>query len=529
MLAFLETGAFVGFVAPGETAVIVGGLVAGQGEISLLVLIAIVWACAVRGDLTSFVLGRRLGRGWLLRHGERLKITEERLQQVEGFFERRGGATILVGRFIGFVRPLAPFLAGAARMPLRRFLPYDVLGAGAWTATFATLGYVFWQSFDKLTHVRLARAVRVRHASSWSSAALVWLVRLRRDPERARAGAARGCDERARPAAAGARSSELAGPLWRCVGARRPAAPTSPRASAWHRLTPGRARARADDAARAAGRRRLHVLFLGEIAFEPPACRTSTAWPSDLAERRRRSTRSSTSPRSSPTSARWPVVAPIVAITASGRRCGGAGSTPSRWSSGMGLLGRSPCTSPRRPTTATRPSGGLVDADLTRLSLGPHRLRGRRWSPARPCSSAPGVGWAVRFAAVTVAWWSSWWSARRRVYLRVHYLTDVIGGAALGVAIWALVGVVALVAGYVRQNGGRAAMIDDRVTQIVIGVAALVSLVAWLTLIAVPAWRSYWRLRERVLALVMSVYVLAAFVRPGALAGGLVLWYYDRL
>ena len=71
MLAFLETGAFVGFVAPGETAVIVGGLVAGQGQISLFVLIAIVWACAVAGDVTSFFLGRRLGRDWLLRHGER--------------------------------------------------------------------------------------------------------------------------------------------------------------------------------------------------------------------------------------------------------------------------------------------------------------------------------------------------------------------------------------------------------------------------------------------------------------------------
>lgn len=72
-------------------------------------------------------------------------------------------------------------------------------------------------------------------------------------------------------------------------------------------------------------------------------------------------------------------------------------------------------------------------------------------------------------------------------------------------------------------------MLHDRVTQLVIGVAAIVSLLAWLTLIAVPAWRSYWRLRERVLALVMSVYVLAAFVLAGALAGGLVLWYYDRL
>jgi hypothetical protein len=72
-------------------------------------------------------------------------------------------------------------------------------------------------------------------------------------------------------------------------------------------------------------------------------------------------------------------------------------------------------------------------------------------------------------------------------------------------------------------------MIHDRVTQIVIAVAAVISLAAWTTMIAIPAWRSYWRLRERVLALVMSVYVLAAFVLAGALAGGLVLWYYDRL
>jgi hypothetical protein len=72
-------------------------------------------------------------------------------------------------------------------------------------------------------------------------------------------------------------------------------------------------------------------------------------------------------------------------------------------------------------------------------------------------------------------------------------------------------------------------MIDDRVSLIVIGVAAVISVAAWTTLIAVPAWRSYWRLREKLLALVMSVYVLLAFVLAGALAGGLVLWYYDRL
>jgi small-conductance mechanosensitive channel len=72
-------------------------------------------------------------------------------------------------------------------------------------------------------------------------------------------------------------------------------------------------------------------------------------------------------------------------------------------------------------------------------------------------------------------------------------------------------------------------MIEDRVSQIVIGVVVVVSLALWIAFVAVPAWRSYWRLRERLLALVMSVYVLAAFVLAGALAGGVVLWYYDRL
>ena len=73
-------------------------------------------------------------------------------------------------------------------------------------------------------------------------------------------------------------------------------------------------------------------------------------------------------------------------------------------------------------------------------------------------------------------------------------------------------------------------MIHDRVTQIVIALAAVISLVAWATLIAIPAWRSYWRLRERVIATVLSVYILAVFVLPPAGVGAFVLWYFsDRL
>ena len=182
VLAFLETGAFIGLVAPGETTVIVGGLVAGQGEISLMLLIAIVWTCAVLGDVTSYALGRRLGRDFMVRHGGRVKITEERMEQVEAFFERRGGMTILIGRFIGLVRAIAPFIAGASRMPLRKFLPYDVLGAGLWATTFCVLGYVFWRSFDQLT-AWVSRGLFAFSLFVALIVAIVFLVRLQRSPE----------------------------------------------------------------------------------------------------------------------------------------------------------------------------------------------------------------------------------------------------------------------------------------------------------------------------------------------------------
>jgi CDP-diglyceride synthetase len=80
LMAFLETGAFVGLIAPGEFTILVGGVVAGQGRIDVMALIALVWACAVAGDVTSYFLGRRLGRGFMERHGPKVKITHERLE-----------------------------------------------------------------------------------------------------------------------------------------------------------------------------------------------------------------------------------------------------------------------------------------------------------------------------------------------------------------------------------------------------------------------------------------------------------------
>ncbi len=153
LLAFLETGAFIGLVAPGETAVIAGGVIAGQGKIDVVALLLLVWACAAAGDSASYLIGRRLGRGFLVEHGPRVQITPERLAQVERYFDRHGGSTILVGRFIGIVRALAPFIAGASKMPYRTFLPYDVVGCGLWSAAFVLLGYFSWRNIDRAAEI----------------------------------------------------------------------------------------------------------------------------------------------------------------------------------------------------------------------------------------------------------------------------------------------------------------------------------------------------------------------------------------
>lgn len=152
VFAFLETGAFVGLVAPGETMVVLGGAVAGQGETSIYLTIALVWLGAFGGDSASFWLGRKLGRGFVIKHGPRFRITPERFEQVESYFDRHGGKTILIGRFVGIVRALAPFIAGSSGMPYRRMAPFSILGTGIWATFFALLGYFASQNLDEVLH-----------------------------------------------------------------------------------------------------------------------------------------------------------------------------------------------------------------------------------------------------------------------------------------------------------------------------------------------------------------------------------------
>jgi undecaprenyl-diphosphatase len=425
-LAFLETGAFVGLIAPGETAVLIGGVVAGQGEISIVTLIALVWFCAVAGDLTSYTLGRRLGRGFLERHGPKLKITEARLQTVEGFFDRHGGPTILIGRFIGLVRALAPFIAGASKMELRRFLAYDIVGAGLWSALFCLLGFFFWQSLDRVEQYIGAGAAAFT-ALVVIVLAIVFGVRLRRDPAM-RARLRRRLD---------------ANPLWRRV--------RGPLGFAWHRLMPGRLGLELTTSLALAGIGFFTYFWLASLLGSTQLARLDDE-AFRIADALSMAAVIDVVKVFTDLGSFW-VTLLAVLLTA-----GWAIRTRHAAREGLALVAAYAGTwvfvhVAKDVTDRPRPANPHVSSTGLSFPSG-HSAYAVALVACAIVLARGGHRLATRFALVGIAMALAVAIAASRVYLRAHYLSDVIGGLAIGTAIFSLAGIVALVVGALRHNGG---------------------------------------------------------------------------
>ncbi len=156
-VVFLETSVGLGLVSPGEAVLAASGAAAGMGDLSLPVLLAVVWTCGVAGDSLSWLAGRHLGPRTFDAAGRRLGIPPERLERVEDLFRRRGGAVLVGGRFVGPVRVLAPFVAGGTGWRYARFLPWDVAGIVLWGSVYVLAGYTFAAAPEQVTG-RLAPA-----------------------------------------------------------------------------------------------------------------------------------------------------------------------------------------------------------------------------------------------------------------------------------------------------------------------------------------------------------------------------------
>jgi membrane-associated protein len=147
-LVFAEASLFFGFVFPGETAIVVAGVLASQGRVSLPVLFAVIVIAAVTGDSVGYEIGRRFGDRLIA--VKPLRRHQAKIGKAQGLLRRRGAFAVFLGRFTALLRALMPALAGSARMPYGRFLLFNAMGGIAWGMGFTTGGYLAGTAFEQV-------------------------------------------------------------------------------------------------------------------------------------------------------------------------------------------------------------------------------------------------------------------------------------------------------------------------------------------------------------------------------------------
>ncbi len=149
-LCFGEASFFLGFVLPGETAVVLGGVLASFHHVSLVAICVLVVICAVVGDSVGYEVGRRFGPAFL----RRLPAKPRRgAQEARVFLQRRGGPAVFAGRFVALFRAVIPGVAGMSAMPYRTFLIWNAVGGLCWGVSFTMAGYLAGKSYESVVRV----------------------------------------------------------------------------------------------------------------------------------------------------------------------------------------------------------------------------------------------------------------------------------------------------------------------------------------------------------------------------------------
>jgi len=177
VLVFAEDALFIGFVIPGETAAVLGGVIASRGHVQLWLIALIVVAAAIVGDTVGYEVGRHLGPRLL-----NLKVFNKRrarLDDAQDFLRRRGGAAIFLGRFVAFFRAVMPALAGTARMRYLKFLAFNAAGGLTWGVGFTLLGYLAGNSYQRVAKTAGTTAAIIV-AAIVLVAVVIWRIRKHR-------------------------------------------------------------------------------------------------------------------------------------------------------------------------------------------------------------------------------------------------------------------------------------------------------------------------------------------------------------
>jgi membrane-associated protein len=148
LVVFAEDALFVGFVLPGETVAILGGVAASRGHVPLAAVIAVVVLAAIVGDSVGYEVGRHAGTRVL--GLPVLRRRQRRLDDARDFLARRGGSAVFLGRWVAFFRAVMPALAGTARMPYPKFLAYNAAGGLVWGVAVVLAGYFAGASYARV-------------------------------------------------------------------------------------------------------------------------------------------------------------------------------------------------------------------------------------------------------------------------------------------------------------------------------------------------------------------------------------------
>ena len=140
----------IGFFLPGDSLLVTAGLFAAKGDLNIVFLNLLLMFCAITGDATGYYIGKKLGPA-LFRKEDSLLFKKKHLVATQEFYERHGGKTIIIARFVPIIRTFAPVVAGVGQMEYRRFLAYNVVGGVAWVTSMTWAGYALGQAVPNIS------------------------------------------------------------------------------------------------------------------------------------------------------------------------------------------------------------------------------------------------------------------------------------------------------------------------------------------------------------------------------------------
>jgi membrane-associated protein len=146
IIVFVETGLMIGFFLPGDSLLVTAGLFAAKGDLNIFILNGLLITAAILGDATGYLIGKKLGPA-LFRRDDSLFFKKKHLIATHEFYERHGGKTIIIARFVPVIRTFAPVVAGVAGMSYRKFAAFNIVGGIGWVVSMTMIGYTLVKAF----------------------------------------------------------------------------------------------------------------------------------------------------------------------------------------------------------------------------------------------------------------------------------------------------------------------------------------------------------------------------------------------